>query len=416
MNCNVVSRVKFLSDQGKKSFALKILKRIVFSQCKKLKFGKLKIIQGKKELIFGKIENGIKAEIIVKDPVFFYDIFTGGSIGAAEAYVQKRWETPDLDQVMQIFALNSKIANSIDSGFVEFIKPIRFLDYWKRRNTKKGSKKNIRAHYDLPDKLFDLFLDKSKMYSSAIFPTKETTLEEAQQFKLKTIAEKLHISSGDHILEICTGWGALAIYLAKNYDCHVTTTTISDRQYIASLKKIKEANLENKITLLKKDYRTLKGQFEKVVSIEMIEAVGEKFLGTYLSKISQLLKSDGLLVLQVITINDQEYQRTVKEVDFIKKYIFPGSFIPSIHSILTSIKDNTDMRLYAQNDFAEHYAKTLKVWKERFNQSSSRLKKIGLGEEFQRLWNFYFSYCIGGFKERVIGVSHLVFGKPLYRG
>ena len=416
MKYNVVPKLKFLSSQGKKNFILKILKYFVFSKCKKLKLGKLKIIHDKEEVVFGKVENGINAEMIIKDPTFFYDVFTGGSIGAAEAYVQKKWETPNLDQVMRVFALNSNTGRSIDSTFVDLINPVRFLNYWKQRNTKAGSKKNIKAHYDLPDKLFDLFLDKSKMYSSAIFPTKEASLEEAQQFKLKTIAQKLNISPGDRILEIGTGWGTLALYLVENYDCHVTTTTISERQYTTSLKRIKEAHLEHKITLLKQDYRNLQGRFEKVVSVEMIEAVGEKFLGTYLSKISELLRPDGLFVLQVITMNDQKYQRSVKEVDFIKKYIFPGSFIPSLHSLLTNIKDHTDMRLYTQNDFAEDYAKTLKVWKKCFNQNSNELEKIGLDEEFQRLWNFYFSYCIGGFKERIIGVSHLVFGKPLYRG
>ncbi|WP_417335835.1 class I SAM-dependent methyltransferase [Halobacteriovorax marinus] len=415
MKTSSSTQIQKVHPNTKDGFVIRNLKKLVLSQLSKLKYGKLTIRQGNDILKFGKVDNGINAEIIIKSPLFYYDIFLKGSIGAAESFIQKHWDTPDLDEVMRIFAINRDISTDIDSGFVNFIKPVRFLEYWRQRNTEEGSKKNIQAHYDLPDELFEMFLDESKMYSSAIFPSKETTLEEAQKIKLDTITKKLNIRKGDHILEIGTGWGALAIHLAENYDCHVTTTTISERQFAVAEQRIHENGLSEKITLLKQDYRKLSGKYDRVVSVEMIEAVGEKYLSTYISKISDLLKEDGLLVLQAITINDQEYARAVKEVDFIKKYIFPGSFIPSLHAITTSVKDNSNMRLYAQNDFAEDYAITLKHWKERFNHNASSLEEIGLGEEFQRLWNFYFSYCIGGFKERAIGVSHLTFGKPLYR-
>lgn len=396
-------------------FITKAARKMILSKLNSLEFGQLSIDEAQNSHLFGKQAKQVKATIEIKDPSFYLDILAKGSIGAAEAYVSKKWDTPCLDSVMKIFALNRSALNQLDSGFVNFLKPVRFLEYWQQRNTISGSKKNIEAHYDLPDELFRLFLDESMMYSSAYFKDETMSLAQAQTQKLKLIAERLKLRAGDRVLEIGTGWGSLAVFLAQNYDCHVTTTTISENQYQVTKKKIADLKLEDKITLLKEDYRNLKGEYDRVVSVEMIEAVGEQFLGNYLQKISDVLKPDGLCVLQVITINDQEYDRAVKEVDFIKKYIFPGSFIPSIFAILERAKNHTDLRLYRQDDMSEHYVKTLQVWKQNFNEKSQELSAIGLEESFQRLWNFYFSYCIGGFSERAIGVSHLVFGKPLYR-
>lgn len=396
-------------------FITKAARKMILSKLNNLEFGQLSVAEPESTHLFGKEAKRVHATIEIKDPSFYLDILAKGSIGAAEAYVAKKWDTPCLDSVMKIFALNRSALTQLDSGFVNFLKPVRFLEYWQQRNTISGSKKNIEAHYDLPDELFRLFLDESMMYSSAYFKEDTMSLAQAQTQKLKLIAERLKIRAGDRVLEIGTGWGSLAVFLAQNYDCHVTTTTISENQYQVTKKKITDLKLEDKITLLKEDYRNLKGEYDRVVSIEMIEAVGEQFLGSYLQKISHVLKPDGLCVLQVITINDQEYDRAVKEVDFIKKYIFPGSFIPSIFAILERAKNHTDMRLYLQDDMSEHYVKTLQVWKQNFNEKSQELSAIGLEESFQRLWNFYFSYCMGGFSERAIGVSHLVFGKPLYR-
>lgn len=399
----------------KEDFITNTVRKIILSKLKRLEYGQLKLIENGREQYFGEHEASVQAVIEIKDPGFFLDVLAKGTIGAAEAYVKKKWESPNLNDVMRVFALNRKALSQLDSGFVNLIKPVRFLEYWQQRNTVSGAKRNIEAHYDLPDELFRLFLDESMMYSSAYFREEGQSLAEAQGEKLKLIAEWLQLRPHDHVLEIGTGWGSLAIFLAKNYGCHVTTTTISENQYLVTKKKIEENGLEDKITLLKEDYRNLKGQYDRVVSVEMIEAVGEQFLGNYLDKIANVLKPDGLCVLQVITINDQEYDRAVKEVDFIKKYIFPGSFIPSIYAILTQAKEKTDLRLYHQSDMSDHYVKTLDTWKTNFNKSNDKLLQIDLGEDFQRLWNFYFSYCIGGFSERAIGVSHLVFGKPFYR-
>ena len=413
---------KFIERMNEKDIILKgpdfitrTIKKLIFTKLRELRYGQLKITDTDSQETFGEPDSKLTASIEIIDPTFYIDLFTKGSIGAAEAYILKKWESSCLEDTMAIFAANREILTQIDSGLVNFIKPVRFLEYWKQRNTVEGSKKNIVAHYDLPDELFRLFLDKSMMYSSALYPSATATLEEAQNNKMHAIAKKLDIFKGAQILEIGSGWGAMAIYLAKNYDCHVTTTTISENQYQEVARRIRDYALEDKITLLKQDYRVLSGKYDRVVSIEMIEAVGEKYLSTYLKKISDLLTSDGLMLLQAITITDQDYERAVKEVDFIKKFIFPGSLIPSLHAIASVVKSHTDMRLISQLDFAHHYAKTLSDWKNRLSNKRGELKEIGLDEAFERMWNFYFCYCIGGFRERAIGVSHLVYSKPMYR-
>ncbi len=410
-----IEKSQLLNKDDAPGVLLRTLRDAILKKLDLLENVRLTIYVGHKKHTLGRGPKRISAEMIIHDQSFFTDIFIKGSIGAAESYILKKWDTPNLSNVMRVFAINKSLLSEMDSGFVNLLKPARFLEYWQSRNTLTGSKKNIEAHYDLPDELFKHFLDDSMMYSSAIFANENSTLEEAQQYKLKLIGERLNIRAGDHILEIGTGWGALAIHLAQAYDCHVTTTTISENQYEEASRRIKAAGLEDRITLLKKDYRLLEGQFDRVVSIEMIEAVGEKFLNTYIKKISDVLKEDGLALLQIITINDQEYDRAVKELDFIKKFIFPGSFIPSIHAVLGAAKEVSDMRLYSQVDFAQDYVRTLEEWQNRFNHETHKIPKLGEDEQFKRLWNFYFSYCIGGFSERAIGVSHLVFGKPLYR-
>lgn len=401
-----------LSNYG---FLTKSIRKLILASLDNLQYGRLKIMEREITTEVGKGDILVSAEIQINDPSFYLDVFTKGSIGAAESYILKKWDTSNLDNVMRLFALNKATLSQVDAGIVNLLKPARLIEYWQDRNTIDGSKKNIKAHYDLPDELFEHFLDESMMYSSAFFENDNSTLEEAQQTKLRLIGERLDIRPESRILEIGTGWGALAIFLAKNYDCHVTTTTISDNQYRVAKERISKEGLEDKITLLKDDYRILEGEYDRVVSIEMIEAVGEAFLDSYTKKISDLLVEDGFALLQIITINDQEYDRAVKELDFIKKFIFPGSFIPSIHAVLSSFKTTSDMRLYSQVDFTSHYARTLEEWRDRFNTDTNKIPNLGEDEEFIRLWNFYFSYCIGGFYERAIGVSHLTFGKPLYR-
>lgn len=359
------------------------------------------------------------AELNVKDASAFVSILTGGSIGAAEAYMTADWDTPNLADVVRIMVLNMDVLNKMEGGITGLVsKPFLKVFHKLNENTEKGSRRNIAAHYDLGNDLFERFLDPSMMYSSAIFPAKDSTLEIASKYKLKRICESLQLSEQDNVVEIGTGWGGFAIYAATHYGCHVTTTTISEEQHALAKTRIEEAGLQDKITLLKKDYRDLvshEGQFDKLVSIEMIEAVGWKYYDTFFETCSRLLKDDGVMLIQAITIEDQRYDAARKSVDFIQRYIFPGSCIPSIHALLSASKKSSDLRLSYQQDFAEHYARTLNEWHKRFNAKKSEIIELGYSEEFHRLWQFYFAYCEGGFSERSIGVSHLMFAKPRHR-
>ena len=282
-------------------------------------------------------------------------------------------------------------------------------------NSVRGSKKNISRHYDLSNDFFSLFLDKNMMYSSAIYKSRKTSLEDASTNKLDVICKKLNLKKTDHVIEIGTGWGGFAIYAAKNYGCKVTTTTISIEQYKFAKQKIKEAGLGKKIKVLLKDYRLLKGQYDKLVSIEMIEAVGYQFYDEYFKIIGQLLKIDGEALIQSITIKDQRYSKAIQSVDFIQKYIFPGSCIPSITAIQNSLTNSTDLVINDIRDIGHHYARTLADWRKRFLKNKQEIRKLGFDDKFLRMWLFYFAYCEGGFEEKVISDIHLHITKPGYR-
>ncbi|MCA8941247.1 MAG: class I SAM-dependent methyltransferase, partial [Planctomycetes bacterium] len=285
-----------------------------------------------------------------------------------------------------------------------------------RRNTKSGSKANIAAHYDLGNDFFERFLDPTMTYSSACFAHPGMTLEQASIEKLDRLCRKLDLKPDDHLLEIGTGWGSMAIHAARHYGCRVTTTTISRQQFELARERVRRAGLEDRIEVLERDYRDLEGEYDKLVSVEMIEAVGHEFLGDYMHACSARLKPDGVMAIQVITIQDQLYARAVREVDFIKRYIFPGSFIPSITAIGDAMAARTDLRMFHLEDMAPHYAETLRRW--RGNLHANREEILALGsydEAFLRLWDYYLCYCAGGFEERQLGVAQIVFTKPLCR-
>jgi cyclopropane-fatty-acyl-phospholipid synthase len=280
------------------------------------------------------------------------------------------------------------------------------------RNTLKGSRRNIGAHYDLGNELFELFLDETMMYSCGIFERPESSLKEASEAKLERICRKLQLKASDHVIEIGTGWGGFAIYAAKHFGCRVTTTTISQQQYDYALQRVREAGLEDRITLLFRDYRELEGQFDKLVSIEMIEAVGHEHFDTYFRKCSELLKADGMMLLQSITIADQRYPIAKKSIDFIQRYIFPGGCLPSVAALSDSVARKTDMRIYDLEDIGVHYATTLRIWRERFFARLEEVHRLGYPERFIRMWNYYLSYCEGGFRQQAIGTVQLLLTKP----
>jgi cyclopropane-fatty-acyl-phospholipid synthase len=260
--------------------------------------------------------------------------------------------------------------------------------------------------------MFKLFLDPTMMYSCAYYADDKTTLNDAATAKLKRICDKLQLSESDHVVEIGTGWGGFAIYAASHYGCKVTTTTISKQQFDVAQQRVQAAGLEDRVTLLMEDYRDLQGSYDKLVSIEMIEAVGPQYLDTYFAKCSSLLKPDGIMLIQAITIQDQFYDQAIKSVDFIQRYIFPGGFIPSVTAISNAVKKSTDTRLFQMEDIGPHYATTLRDWRQRFFDNIDQVKALGYSDQFIAMWEFYLCYCEGGFLERTLGTSHMVFTKP----
>jgi len=379
-----------------------------------LQFGHLRLIDGDEVHFFGEATaaNPITATIHVHDSRFYGEIAFGGSIGAGEAYMLGYWNADNLTNVIRLMCLNQRVMDNLEGGYQWLTKPIMRVLHWLNSNTTEGSRKNIAAHYDLGNSLFELFLDPTMMYSSAIFNADTPSLQAASELKLKTICDKLDLQPSDHVLEIGTGWGGFAIYAATHYGCKVTTTTISQQQYQLAKQRVEAAGLADRITLLLNDYRHLEGQYDKLVSIEMIEAVGYQFYDTYFAKVSALLKPTGLALIQAITIADQRYESAKKSVDFIQRYIFPGSCIPSNTAMLNSITRVSDMRLYDLEDIGPHYATTLRMWRENFFTNIDNVRKLGYSEEFIKMWEFYLCYCEGGFVERALGDVHLLLAKP----
>ena len=359
----------------------------------------------------------LRGMIKVHDMQMYADVSTRGSIGAAESFMKGYWTSPDLVQVIRDFVGNRALLTQLDSSFARLLMPFWKLAHWLRRNNRDGSKKNIVAHYDLGNDFFKTFLDETMMYSAAIFESPDVTLGDASRAKIDRICRKLELKPTDHVVEIGAGWGGFAIHAVNNYGCRVTTTTISDEQFAFATERVRAAGLQDRITIVKDDYRDLpkRGLFDKLVSIEMIEAVGARYLNQYINVCSRLLKPDGAALIQAITIADQEYERALRSVDFIQKYIFPGSFIPSVTAIMEAMATSSDMRLVDLDDLTMHYVETLRCWRASFTRNIQVIRNLGLGDEFIRMWQFYFCYCEGGFMERAIGDVQLHFKKPLCR-
>ena len=416
-NQTVASKNSSFLQSPDKSIAQKIARAMVIKQFSKLTKGQLLVQEKDANYIFGHKDNSfpISANINVLSNEMYSEIAAKGINGAAEAFVKGFWSSDNLTELIRIFVRNRETANQIEGGIAKLATGLFYLQHSLRRNNQKGSLRNITAHYDLSNDLFETFLDETKMYSCAIFEKESNSLKQASINKIKRICQKLDLSSKDHVLEIGTGWGGFAIYATQNFGCKVTTTTISQKQYEYTLKKVKTLGLENKINILQKDYRELTGRFDKLVSIEMIEAVGHQYYHDFFKKCNQLLIPEGRMLLQSIIITDFLYEEAKQFADFIKTYIFPGSCIPSISKLCESTAKATDMRLFHLEDLTPHYAKTLNHWRHQFTNNIEKVRALGFSEEFIRLWNFYFCYCEGGFIERQIGAVQMLFTKPLCR-
>ena len=386
-------------------------KKVLFSMLEDLHFGRLSVNNCGKKYEFGAPHDQapIAAAVSIHNPQFYPDVLFKGSLGAAESYMKGHWSTDNLTDVVRLFVVNADLLNrKLDAGWSRLTAPLARIFHWLRKNTRKGSRKNIVAHYDLSNEFFSLFLDRSMGYSCGIFEDENSSLFEAQVAKFDRICKKLGLTERDHVVEIGGGWGGFALHAAQNYGCRVTTTTISDNQYHYMRRLFAESGLIEQVTVLQQDYRKLTGTFDKLVSIEMIEAVGHHFLDTFFAKCCQLLKPHGIMALQTITIPDHEFERHKHSVDFIKRYIFPGSCIPSVSAITGSINRKTDLRLTHCEDITAHYATTLRLWRERFFANLKEIRAMGFSDSFVRMWEFYLASCEGSFQERYNGDVQMI--------
>jgi cyclopropane-fatty-acyl-phospholipid synthase len=407
----LLPQVRSLRHRGDlaRHFLLKVLSHI--------KVGSVTIHDGEDTHHFGQpgIAGEPQAEIVVHNRAAFSKVLTGGTVAAGEAYIDGDWSTPNLTEVTRLFSANMESMESLESKQHWYTKLALKLAHAMNRNTHEGSKRNIAAHHDLGNDFFRLFLDPTMMYSAAVFERPENTLEKAAVDKLDEICHQLELKPTDHLLEIGTGWGGMAIHAAMHYGCRVTTTTISREQFEYAKARVKELGLEDRITLLCEDYRALTGEYDKLVSVEMIEAVGHDFYSSYFQCCSKLLKHNGKMVIQAITITDSRYEQARRTVDYIKRYIFPGGCLPSLEVIARHIAKDTDLQMVNLRDITADYALTLAHWRQRFMQRLEDVRAMGFDERFVRMWEFYLCYCEGGFRERIIGTVQIAFAKPGYR-
>ncbi len=392
-------------------------RRLFLAKLAGLREGEITIVDGGESVTFGRRTPGcnLRATVEVLHPQTYADAAFGGTVGAGEAYIRGLWRADDLTSLIRLMIVNRDVMQSMEGGAAIATAPLRRILHWVNRNSPDGSRRNIAAHYDLGNELFTLMLDETMAYSCGVFEREDTSLQEAQVAKFERICSKLRLSPGDHLLEIGTGWGGFAIHAASRYGCRVTTTTISREQHDWAREKIAAAGLTGRITLLLDDYRELTGRYDRLVSIEMIEAVGARYLDTYTAQCARLLEPHGAMLLQAITIQDQVYEEALRSVDFIQRYVFPGSFIPSVTAIGESLRRATDLKVFHLEDIGPHYATTLRHWRERFFARLPEVRRLGYPDAFVRLWEYYLCYCEGGFLERQLGDVQMLLTKPRCR-
>lgn len=385
-------------------------RRGVVDRLARLRSGAIALREGESITLLGEPHGrfGIVA-LDVHSPEFWSSVAVSGGVGAGESYVAGHWSAPDVVAVLRLLAADREVLLGIDRGGWSLPRRLALrLGHWLRDNTRSGSARNIAGHYDVGDELFEQFLDPSMTYSSAWFAHPEQSLEDAQREKLLRLCRLVDLEAGDRLLEIGTGWGSLAICAAREFGAHVTTTTISQNQFAAARERVREAGLDRAIDLLQRDYRDLDGTFDKLISCEMIEAVGARWLPTFLRVCAERLRPGGVLGLQAITIRDRHYEQAVKNVDYVKRHVFPGSFIPSVTAIVSAASQHTDLRLVRMEEFGQHYATTLARWRRAMHENAAPFRSRG-GDALLRAWDFYFAYCEAGFREGNLGVCHLRF-------
>ena len=399
-----------------RSWLNSIWKSLLLRHLQGLREGYLTLVSGSGHYEFGDESSSLRAHVTVHDERFFRRIALGGGLGAAESLLDGEWSCTDLESLIRIFIRNAPVLTGLDFGWASAWQVLERWGQWLRRNTLTNARRNIEQHYDLGNDFFELFLDDTLSYSCALFPHPGASLRDASVAKLDQVCRKLDLQPDDQLLEIGTGWGALAVHAAQRFGCRVTSTTISPAQRAFALARVQAAGLTGQVKIDNLDYRELHGKYDKLVSIEMIEAVGREYLDTYLQQCSSLLRSDGVMVLQGIVIRDQLFKRHSRSVDFIGKYIFPGGFLPSVAAISESLTRCTDLRICHLEEMSEHYVQTLHAWRERFWSRIDAVRELGFDERFVRMWDYYFQYCAAAFAERQVNVVQLVLGKPKYLG
>jgi len=405
------------SKTAERSGAGGLARKALLSRLADIQRGEIEIRDADSSVVVGRAtpEYPLRAVIDVHDSSMYTDIVLGGSIGAAESYMEGKWTVCDLTTLMRVLSANPEVVEAMEDGLAKFTGWAFRIGHLLRRNSRRQSRRNIGAHYDLGDDLFALFLDPTMSYSSGIYPREDSSLSEAAVHKLNLVCEKLQLQPDDHLLEIGTGWGGLAVHAASNYGCRVTTTTISENQHRLAVERVAKAGLSDRVTVLKQDYRELDGQFDKLVSIEMIEAVGHDYMDSYFKVCSERLKPHGRALIQAILMSDRNFENYRGSVDFIQKYIFPGGALPSVTSIMRAAQDHTDLQIADFHDIGGHYARTLRDWRSNFMDRVHDIKALGYPDEFVRMWEFYFCYCEGGFAERAITTAQIIFDKPMCR-
>lgn len=379
--------------------------RVLRSRLALLQHGQLTLVEDGRHETFGRASErcALHCTVHVRDRRFFAEVAFGGSVGAGESFMAGDWWTDDLTALVRIMLVNREVLEGLDSGFSRVSEVARRLLHATARNTRTGSRRNIAAHYDIGNDFFERMLDPSMMYSCAFFESADMDLGQAQFAKLDRLCRKLDLQPGDHLLEIGTGWGALAIHAASRYGCRVTTTTISREQHALATERVRAAGLQDRITVIERDYRDLEGRYDKLVSVEMIEAVGHQYFDTFFRRCGELLAPGGTMVLQSITIADAQYEEARDSVDFIKRHIFPGCCIPSVGALVGSAARASALRVVDLEDIGLHYARTLALWRENLFANADALRARGYPDALLRMFDFYLSYCEGGFAERALG-------------
>ena len=395
----------------------RIARRLLLGALDNLEHGRLTLTEsdGTVHEFIGKHNPGLSGNVQILDPKFFIRVLSSGSRGAGESYMSNEWDSTDLTSVFRIAALNQSMWQSLERGWARLSLPASRIHHWFNRNTRSQSRRNISAHYDLGNDFFELFLDPTMMYSCGVFENSTDSMERASNRKNELICQKLQLQPSDHLVEVGTGWGGFALHAAKHYGCRITTTTISKRQFELASQRIRAAGLDNQVTVLLEDYRDLTGTFDKLVSIEMIEAVGWEHYDTYFKSCSELLNDRGLMLVQAITVPDNGFEDAKRHVDFIKRYVFPGGCLPSVQAMVAAARKVTDLQLIQLDDIGAHYVRTLRAWLARFDANKRKVVGLGYDQRLIRLWRFYLCYSEAAFAERSTSNVHALFAKPGYR-